>query len=122
MSKVSVSDFRAGPDHAEAMTTREAEATTTRHATELVEDEYQRTHQHLLAEAKNSAHSLAAAQTVYEAKKANTQDRAIVVSSLVQANERAQAAVHHSSRNHEIQLAALNNQPVDQGDFAHLEL
>ena len=109
MSQISVSDFRAGLDHAEATTTRDAEATATRYATELAEEENQQTHQHLLAKEKYSAHSLAVARA--EAKKADTRDCAIVVCSRVQAHERARAAVLHLSRNHEIQLVDLNNQP-----------
>ena len=111
MSQISVSDFRVGLDQAEATTTRDAEATATRHATELAEEKHQQTHQHLLAEEKDTAHSLAAARAAYEARKADTQDCAIVVGSRVRAHERAKAAVLHSSRNHEIQLADLNNRP-----------
>ena len=94
MSKVSVTDFRAGIDH--------AEATKTRHATDLAKDEPHRIHQPLVAATENSAHPLAAARTVHEAKKADTHGHAIVVGSLVQENETAQAAVRYSARTHEI--------------------
>ena len=111
MSQISVSDFRVGLDQAEATTTWDAEATATRHDTELAEEEHQQTHEHLLAEKKDTTHSLIAARAAYEARKADTQDYAIVVGSRLQAHERAKAAVLHSSMNHEIQLANLNNQP-----------
>ena len=103
MSQVSVTDFRAGIDH--------AEATVTLHATDLARDEHNRIHQHLVAAAKNSTHSLAAAKMVHESKKTDLHDHTIVVGSLVQEGERPQAAVLASSSDHEIQLADLNNQP-----------
>ena len=111
LSQISVSDLRAGLDHAEATTTRDTEATATRHASKLAEEEHQQALQHLLTAENDNAHSLAAARVAYEARKADTQDCAIVVGSRVQAHERAKAAVLHSSRNHEFQLADLNNQP-----------
>ena len=96
-------DFKAGID--------QAESEATRHATDLANDEHRRIRQHLVSTAKNSAHSLAAAKTIHESKATDLHDHAIVVGSLIQENERAQATVRASSRNYEVQVADLNNQP-----------
>ena len=85
MSRVSLTDFRAGVDHAESMATRQA--------TDLVKDEQRQRHQHLVAVAKNSDRSLAAATTVHELKETDLHDHAVVLGPLVQENERAHAAV-----------------------------
>ena len=111
LAKMFVSDLRAGLNHAKSTATRDAEATATRHASELAEEEYQQAHQHLLAAEKDTAPSLPAARAAYDARQVDTQDCAIVVGFRVKAHERAKAAVFHSSRNHEFQLADLNNQP-----------
>ena len=103
MAKISVTDFKAGID--------QAETEATRHATELAEKEHQIESQHLEADAKNAARSLAAAKTVHEFKAADLHDHAILVGSLVQDNERAQAKVRASSRKHKVQVADLNNRP-----------
>ena len=106
-----MSDLRAGLDHAESTATRDVEATATRHASELAEEEHQHAHQHLLAAEKDTVDSLAAARATYEARQAGTQDCAILVGFRVKTHERAKAAVLHLSRNHEFQLTVLNNQP-----------
>ena len=94
MAKISVTDFKAEVD--------QAETEATRHATELANIEYQAEYQHLAAEAKNAARSLAAAQTVHEFKATDLHDHAILVGSLVQDNERAQAKFRASSRKHKV--------------------
>ena len=89
----------------------QAETEATHHATELADKEYEVEYQPLEGEAKNAARSLAAAQTVHEFKETDLHDHAILVGSLVQDNERAQAKFRASSRKHEVQIAHLNNQP-----------
>ena len=103
MSKVSVTDFKAGID--------QAESEATRRATDLANEKHRRIHQHLESEAKNAAHSLTAAKTVHEFKATVLHDHAIVVESLVQENKRAQAVVRASPRNYEVPVADLNNRP-----------
>ena len=103
MAKISVTDFKPGIDQAET------EATC--HATELADKEHQIQCQLLEAEAINSARSLAAAKTVHEFKAADLHDHAILVGSLVQDNERAQAKVWASSWKHEVHVADLDNRP-----------
>ena len=94
MAKISVTDFKAEVD--------QAETEATRHATELANIKYQAEYQHLAAEAKNAARSLAAAQTVHEFKATDLHDHGILVGSLVQDNERAQAKFRASSRKHKV--------------------
>ena len=62
LSKISMSDLRAGLDHAESAAARDAEATATRHATALTEEEHEQAHSLLLANVRDTADSLAAAR------------------------------------------------------------
>ena len=103
IANISVKDLKAGVD--------QAETEATRHATELADREYEAEHQHLAAEANNTARSLAAANTVHEVKKIDLNDHAILVGSLDQDNRRAQAKLRASSQKHEAQIAHLNSPP-----------
>ena len=89
MANISVKDFKAGVD--------QAETDATRHATELAEREYEVEHQHLAAEANNTARSLAAAKAVHETKEIDLNDHAILVGSLSQDNRKAQDKLRASS-------------------------
>ena len=103
MANISVKDLKAGVD--------QAETEARRHATELVDREYEAEHQHPAAETNNTARSLAAANTVHEVKKIDLNDHAILVGSLDQDNRRAQAKLRASSQKHEAQIAHLNSPP-----------
>ena len=103
MSQVSFADVRAGVDN--------AVSTATRHATDLAKDEHHQNHQHLVAAYKKSDCSHAAAEMVYKSKETDLHDQAVVVESLAHDKERAHAAAQASSRDHNIQIADLNNQP-----------
>ena len=103
MANVSVKDLKDGVN--------KAETEATRHATELADKAYATEHQQLAAEATDTARSLAAANTMLEAKKIDLHDQAILVGSLNQRNNRAQDKLRESSQKHEAQLARLSPHP-----------
>ena len=103
MAKTSVTDLKDGVN--------KAETEATRHATELADRAYASEHKQLAAEATNTARSLAAANTMFEAKKIDLHDQAILVGSLDQNNNRAQDKLRASSQKHEAQLARLSPRP-----------
>ena len=110
LTKISMADLRAGLDHAESTAKNDAEATATRHATELAEEEYEREQSLLLAEVRHTADSLAAARATLKAKQADTEGSAIIVGSRTHAHDKAKAAARLSSRKHEDELSRFSCQ------------
>ncbi|CAN0199295.1 unnamed protein product [Ascophyllum nodosum] len=110
LTKISMADLRAGLDHAESAAKKDAEATATRHATELAEEEYEREQSLLLADVRHTADSLVAARATLKAKQADTEGSAIIVGSRTHAHDKAKAAARLSSKKHENEVARLSRQ------------